>query len=72
MEFLKYYKPPFKYDPHGCSVMCADGKALDIRGWGMLTGCAAFDLSADESEKIQDDFGLWVADTLNKAIKESE
>ena len=67
MDFLEYYKPPFTYESYSQRVLCADGMALDVRGWGRLTGGGALALPADKAMKIQDDFGRWVAETLNKA-----
>lgn len=46
-----------------------DGRRiLLIRGWGRLTGAgmSGFQLSSNEASNIQDEFGNWVVDILNK------
>lgn len=37
-----------------------------IRGWGYLTGIGGLHLKAEDAVKIQDDFGQYIVDTLNK------
>jgi len=73
-EALKYFKPPFKYEPMGQTIYCVghnghNSMALQVRGWGNLIGGGAEALSADKAGPIQDEFGQWVADVLNKAIE---
>lgn len=41
--------------------LCVKGK-----GWGYLIGAGGLNLSAEEAVKIQDDFGNWIVNTLNK------
>ena len=36
-----------------------------IRGWGHLTSPGGLHLSEIEAEKTQDDFALWILETLN-------
>ena len=40
-------------------------KIILIRGWGMLTGCGAFNLPTDEALKIQNEFANYITNTLN-------
>lgn len=37
-----------------------------IRGWGHLIGIGGLHLKAEDAAKIQDDFGQYIVDTLNK------
>ena len=37
-----------------------------IRSWGYLTGTCALNLSDDVAAKLQDDFGNFIVETLNK------
>lgn len=37
-----------------------------IRGWGHLIGTGGLHLKAEDAAKIQDDFGQYIVDTLNK------
>ena len=37
-----------------------------IRGWGHLTGTCGLHLKDDDAAKIQDDFGQYIVETLNK------
>lgn len=37
-----------------------------IRGWGHLTGIGGLHLKDDDAAKIQDDFGKYIVETLNK------
>jgi hypothetical protein len=39
---------------------------LIIRGWGYLTGPGGLHLSAEEAIKIQDEFGDYIVEQLNK------
>ena len=39
---------------------------LRIRGWGYLTGIGRLHLSQEEAVKIQDDFGDYIVEQLNK------
>lgn len=37
-----------------------------IRGWGHLTGIGGLHLKDEDAAKIQDDFGQYIVETLNK------
>lgn len=37
-----------------------------IRGWGRLTGTGGLHLKVEDAAKIQDDFGQYIVETLNK------
>ena len=37
-----------------------------IRGWGHLIGTGGLHLNVEDAAKIQDDFGQYIIDTLNK------
>ena len=37
-----------------------------IRGWGYLTGTGGLHLSESDAAKIQDDFGQYIVETLNR------
>jgi hypothetical protein len=39
---------------------------LSIRGWGYLRGSGGLHLSLEEATKIQDDFGDYIVEQLNK------
>lgn len=41
---------------------------LIIRGWGYLTGSGGLHLSSEEAIKIQDEFGDYIIEQLNKNI----
>lgn len=43
-------------------------KIILIRGWGHLTGTGGLHLPEKEATKIQDNFGNWIAETLNKKL----
>ena len=44
-----------------------DNKAvITIRGWGNLTGIGAHNLPAEDAANIQDTFGNFIVETLNK------
>lgn len=66
------FKPPFKHDIHTGTIRCQSTKggeapALDIRGFGYLTGggYGAHGYSEDKAVEIQDRFGKWVETALN-------
>lgn len=40
-------------------------KIILLRGWGHLTGVGGLHLPPDVAAKIQDEFGEWIAKTLN-------
>ena len=42
---------------------------LIIRGWGYLTGIGGLHLSEEEAIKIQNDFGDYIVEQLNKCIE---
>lgn len=42
---------------------------LRIRGWGYLTGVGGLHLSSEEAIKIQDEFGDYIVEQLNKGIE---
>lgn len=41
---------------------------LRIRGWGHLTGIGGLHLSEEEAIRIQDEFGDYIVEQLNKSI----
>lgn len=41
---------------------------LRIRGWGYLTGVGGLHLPSEEAIKIQDDFGDYIVEQLNRNI----
>lgn len=51
-----------------CYILYEGRRILTIRGWGRLTGTGfhGMNLSSKDACKIQDDFGKWVVETLNK------
>ncbi len=64
----RHWHAPFRYDAEGAMIWDArDERALDVRGWGRLTGkgVEALALSDAEACKIQDDFGESVVRILN-------
>lgn len=62
----RHWKAPFRYDAEGAMIWDASGEqALDVRGWGRLTGKGALGLSGAEALRIQDDFGESVVRILN-------
>lgn len=67
---LEYFKPPFKYEPMGQTIYCegANGPSmcLQVRGWGNLTGGGANNLPHEKAEYVQDEFGQWVCDAINR------
>lgn len=60
---------PLKYEDGYISIYKEDKwlKIMLIRGWGYLIGTGGLNLSADKAAKIQDDFGNWIVETLNKS-----
>lgn len=63
----KQFTGPFKYNPSTIAIHAAnDRMVLDIRGWGYLTGKASLNLSDEDATNIQDQFGYWVANKLNR------
>ena len=48
-----------------CFVYLGEEKAMRIRGWGHLTGGCGLCLPSNEAARIQDEFGQWIAETLN-------
>ena len=42
---------------------------LSIRGWGYLTGVGGLHLASEEAIKIQDAFGDYIVEQLNKSIE---
>lgn len=68
-EPLKSDKGTWSYK--SCFVYLGEKKAIRIRGWGHLTGCGGLCLPSDEAARIQDEFGKWIADTLNGKERKS-
>ncbi len=63
---VRHWKAPFRYDAEGQMTWDANNaRALDVRGWGRLTGQGMLGLSDSEAEKIIDDFGQSVVRILN-------
>lgn len=72
----EYQGPFFVYDFMPQKIMFkADGSdqqgldVLNVRGWGHLTGGAALNMPPDVAALTQDNFGKWVAATLNSALQ---
>ena len=64
----RHWEAPFRYDAGGAMIWDAQGeRALDVRGWGMLTGKGALGLSPTLAEEITADFGESVVRILNAA-----
>lgn len=62
------WKPPFRYDPHGTSILDSENRLmLDIRGLGFLTGKGSEALAMNEEGAcvIQDAIGEHVTKFLN-------
>lgn len=59
---------PLKYENGYIFIQKNDKwyKIIVLRGWGYLIGAGGLNLSAEEAAKIQDDFGNWIVNTLNK------
>lgn len=74
VEALQYFSPPFEYEAMGQTItaLTKTGRSmcLQVRGWGNLTGCAANNLPLEKAEKIQDEFGQWVASLMNGKQKQ--
>ena len=72
LEALKYFKPPFIYEPIGQTIYCVgksgNSMALQVRGWGELIGGGAFALDPKEAATVQDQFGEWIAKAMNEAL----
>jgi len=72
LDALKYFKPPFIYEPIGQTIYCVgksgNSMALQVRGWGELIGGGAFALEPKEAASVQDQFGEWVAKVMNEAL----
>lgn len=63
------WKPPFRYEQDGTMIVDSqDTLALDVRGWGYLTGAGGMDLDHDKAAGIQDALGSLVADLLNREL----
>jgi len=63
---VRHWKAPFRYDAEGQTIWDANNeRALDVRGWGYLTGQGALGLPDAKAEKIMDDFGQSVVRILN-------
>lgn len=45
------------------------GPILRIRGWGYLTGIGGLHLNSEEAIRIQDEFGDYIVEQLNKNIE---
>lgn len=64
----RHWKAPFRYDAEGSMIWDANNeRALDVRGWGRLTGGGehSLGLSYEAAAKIQDEFGQSVVQILN-------
>lgn len=62
----RHWKAPFRYDAEGQMIWDANNeRALDVRGWGYLTGKGGLNLAAPAAEEIIDDFGQSVVRILN-------
>ena len=63
-------KPPHKdkFYRDGVEIYHKDLKLpiLRIRGWGYLTGIGGLHLPSEEAAKIQDEFGDYIIEQLNK------
>lgn len=63
-KVLEVFKPPFKYRAMDQRIVDSEGNpALDIRGWGKFQ-------YAEGGDKLQDAFGEYVADLINKDIRD--
>jgi hypothetical protein len=66
----KPYQKPFKADKHSGWIWDKNTMhALDVRGWGHLTGGGAMNIPEKRAAVIQDAFQKHVVDALN-AYKE--
>ena len=60
-QLFKTLTPPFKYDPYGQMIFDSRNTwCLDVRGWG------SFQKNVNGGE-LQDQWGVFVAEALNKA-----
>ena len=66
LELIRcHYNPPFSYDPQGQHIRDRDERlVLDVRGWGWIH-------KLHNSEVIQDGFGEFVAELLNRELGQS-
>mgnify|MGYP006998430548 FL=1 len=57
----------FKYEKEYVWIKIEENwfKIILLRGWGHLTGVGGLHLPPDVAAKIQDEFGEWIAKTLN-------
>ena len=65
-QLFETFTPPFKYDPYG--QMIFDSKntlCLDVRGWGSFQ-------KKVNGEELQDQWGEFVVEALNKASSNSD
>lgn len=61
------FEPPFRYDSDGSCIWDADNNmAVDIRGWGFLTGGGALKLSHANAVEIQLRIGTHLAALMNE------
>lgn len=69
---IEYPKFQYKFYRKGIEICSTnpiiDGPILRIRGWGYLTGTGGLHLSEEEAIKIQDEFGDYIIEQLNKNI----
>jgi len=62
-KLFEVFTPPFKYDEFGQTIFDSDNnRALDVRAWGQFQ-------YKENGEELQNNFGEWVAECLNKNIK---
>ncbi len=59
---------PFIYRPHDQMILNNGVILISIRGYGYLTGTGGLNLSGEEADKIQDEFGQYIVDKLNGKI----
>ena len=53
-----------KYDRDSQTIEFCGKRVFLIRGWGALTGSGRYHLNTETAARLQDEFGLWTADTL--------
>lgn len=56
----------FKYESSLGEIKCYDNSFYEIRGWGALTSPNCYNLSEEAAKEIQDEFGKWIVEILNK------